>query len=375
MVMGNKFYKERWFFESVMDNIPTAVIVTDLEEVIIYVNGATEELFGYTKDELIGEHSSITNAGPSSVDIQRDISNTITDGGTWHNQILNERKNGELFVLDLKVGPLENEEGTVIGFIGYQKDVTDIKKRKKAETELKNITLELQQINFELEQFAYVASHDLQEPLRVVSNYCEMLRNKCSPCPSRDEETEKWLRYTIEATERMKTLIKELLDFSRVGRKDSPFEYVNVYDTIKEVLLDYEIAIADSDAEIIIEDELPVISAIRSRIKQLLANLLSNSLKFRSEKSPIIRIGCCDEGSFWLFYVKDNGIGIESQYFERVFGIFKRLYSREEYPGTGIGLALCKRIVETHGGKIWVDSDVKNGTWIYFTISKDIKLP
>ncbi len=493
--MANKFYKERWFFESVMNNISVSVIVTDLEQTIIYVNGATEELFGYTEEEMIGKHPSFVNAEPSSAEIQRNIYKTAMDGGVWHNQILNEKKNGDLFVLDLKVSTLKNEEGKVIGLIGYQKDVTDIKvateeaifsenkyekifknaprlitlvyedgtlkdcndrmfeflgytkeevigknvkmffgesshplirknmgkimggekqdeeynmirkdgeiinvnikstvaidennkkhticfiadvtQSKKAEIELKELALELQQINSELEQFAYVASHDLQEPLRVVANYCEMLSDKCNDCPKRDEETEKWMRYTIEATERMKTLIKELLDFSRVGRKDSPFEYVNVYDIIKEVMLDYEIAITDSNAEIIIEDELPIIFAIRFRIKQLIANLLSNSLKFHSEKPPIVRIGCCDEGSFWLFYVKDNGIGIESQYFERVFGIFKRLYSREEYPGTGIGLALCKRIVETHGGKIWVDSDVKNGTWIYFTISKDIKL-
>ena len=132
-------------------------------------------------------------------------------------------------------------------------------------------------------------------------------------------------------------------------------------------------SIEELKVNIIIESQMPDIFAIRFRVKQLLYNLISNSLKFRGEEKPVIRIGCCekeDNSHYWLFYVKDNGVGIDQKYYDRIFGVFKRLYSREEYPGTGIGLALCKRIVETYGGEIWVESEVGKGTYIYFTIAK-----
>ena len=188
-----------------------------------------------------------------------------------------------------------------------------------------------------------------------------------------DEESKKFFDYIINSSFRMKTLIKELLDYSRVGRRDKPFERIDLQKLVEEVLSDFNMLIEDSGAEIIVESRMPSIFAIRFRIKQLIYNLVSNSLKFRGEDNPIIRIGCCEDttnSNCWLFYVKDNGIGIEPKYYDRIFGVFKRLYSREEYPGTGIGLALCKRIVETHGGKIWVDSTVGKGTFMYFTIAK-----
>ena len=171
----------------------------------------------------------------------------------------------------------------------------------------------------------------------------------------------------------MKTLIKELLDYSRVGRKDKPFEKIELQELLQEVLCDFEVSIKETKAEIIIESNLPQVMVIQFRMKQLLHNIISNSLKFRSDKKPIIRIGCCEDSksmNHWLFYIKDNGIGLESKYYDRIFGVFKRLYSREEYPGTGIGLALCKKIVEAHGGEIWVESEVGEGTYVYFTIAK-----
>jgi light-regulated signal transduction histidine kinase (bacteriophytochrome) len=172
----------------------------------------------------------------------------------------------------------------------------------------------------------------------------------------------------------MKTLIKELLDFSRVGRKDQPFEKLNLDELIQEVIIDFHLYIEETEAEIIIEENMPEIYGIRVRIKQLFHNVISNALKFRSSEKPKIFVSCCDEKNCWMFCISDNGRGIDPEYFERIFGLFKRLYSRDEYPGTGIGLALCKKIVETHGGKIWVDSKVDGGTSMYFTISKSIKV-
>ncbi len=237
---------------------------------------------------------------------------------------------------------------------------------------IKNIEIELRHSNEELEQFAYVASHDLQEPLRVVSSYCQLLKERCKECENMNEETKKWINYIIEATERMKTLIKELLDFSSIGKKDKPFEDIDLNKIIKNVEKDLKFLIKDTNTKIIIEESLPVINGIKFRIKQLFYNLINNSIKFKSDKDPLIEISFCEEedNNEWLFRVKDNGIGISSKYFDRIFGLFKRLYSREEYPGTGIGLALCKKIVETHNGKIWVESKVGKGASFYFTLKK-----
>ncbi len=241
---------------------------------------------------------------------------------------------------------------------------------KNTDKKLIQIAQELQQSNEELEQFAYIASHDLQEPLRAVFSYCQLLKEK--EYDSVDEESKKYLDYIIDSSLRMKILIKELLDYSRVGRKDKPFEKIKIEELLQEVLNDFEVLIQETGAKVIMESKLPEMFAIRFRIKQLLHNIISNSLKFRSDKKPVIRISCCEteDSHYWLFSVKDNGIGIDKKYYHRIFGVFKRLYSREEYPGTGIGLALCKKIVERHGGRIWVESEVNKGTCIYFTIAK-----
>ena len=240
-------------------------------------------------------------------------------------------------------------------------DITDLKKKE----------LILENSNKELEEFAYIASHDMQEPLRVISIYSQLLKEKYYN--SIDDEGKKYLDYSIDATFRMKTLIKELLDFSGIGRKDRSFEDIDLNNLVEVVLKDFSKAIQETGVNIIVEKDMPTISGIRFRIKQLLYNLISNSIKFRSKINPEIKIGCCEKSlkDYWLFYVKDNGIGIEPEYYDRIFGIFKRLYSKEEYPGSGIGLALCKRIVEIHGGEIWVDSTPNDVTYFYFTISKN----
>ena len=245
------------------------------------------------------------------------------------------------------------------------------KQQKKDVEEIVVISEDLKKSNEELQEFAYIASHDLQEPLRVISSYCQLLKEK--EYDRVDEEGKKYFDYVIDSSIRMKTLIKELLDYSGVGRRDKPFEKINLKNLLQEVLHDFEFRIKETKAQIIIENNLPEIFGVSFRIKQLLHNIISNSLKFIGKKHPIIRIGCCEDlnnSNSWFFYIKDNGIGIEPKYYNRVFGIFRRLYSREEYPGTGIGLALCKRIVETHHGEIWVESQTGDGTSIYFTISK-----
>jgi PAS domain S-box-containing protein len=244
----------------------------------------------------------------------------------------------------------------------YGSDITDIKAAEE----------ELRKANEGLEEFAYITSHDLQEPLRTVFAYSQLLKNSCYDRLS--EEEQKFLNYLMSGSQRMKILVKELLDYSRVGksRDASGIERVNIGMLLDEIFEDSQVYIKETNAIITVQKHMPTIIGSRLRIKQLFHNLISNALKFRGQQQPIIKIGYreLDDANYWEFYVEDNGIGIDPQFHDRIFGIFKRLYSREEYPGTGIGLALCKKIVETHAGDIWVESEANKGTIIYFTIAK-----
>jgi len=342
------------------------VCIASMDGYFLKVNSSFEQILGYSSEELLSRPF-FDFIHPDDVKKTKDIVKDELSKGISIVKFENRYicKNGSIRWLSWSSQP-GAEEGIMYS-MAY--DITD---QKKAEEENIMIAEKLKKSNYELEQFAYIASHDLQEPSRVISSYCQLLRDKLYR--DIDMEGEKYLDYIIDSSARMKTLIKELLDYSRVGKEKEPFEEINLNELLKEVLKDFEMSIRETKAKIIIKNDMPIIFGVRFRIKQLAQNLINNSLKFRSIKPPVIRIGCCEESTekSWLFYIKDNGIGIKVEYYNRVFGIFKRLYSREEYPGTGIGLALCKRIVETHRGNIWIDSGSKGGTWIYFTIAKNI---
>jgi PAS domain S-box-containing protein len=352
--------------ERVFDTSIAANSIADPKGIITEVNSAFLKTWGFSnEDEVLGKTISYFL---QSEEKAAEIIETLNKSGVWEDNFIAKKKDGSTFIAHSVATTLRNEKGEMIG---YQSSVFDITERDQAMRVLKKSSEQLRKSNEELEQFAYISSHDLQEPLRVVSSYCQLIRDKYYE--GMDEDGKKYVDYIISSAMRMKTLIKELLDYSRIGRKEELFEKINLQDLLEEVLSDFHILIEDTGAEIIIECDMPNVMAIRFRIKQLFHNIISNSLKFRSDKKPIIRIGCCEDSkdmNHWLFYVKDNGIGIDSKYYERIFGVFKRLYSREEYPGTGIGLALCKKIVEAHGGRIWVESENREGTYVYFTISK-----
>lgn len=355
-------------YTTIFKNAPTAISLVDENGILIDCNSKMEELLGYDKSEIVGEnfkkwiHPDFYSLG------QRQLDKIINYGISSYTEYVFIKKGNININVSVNSASVKDEIGNFVHTICFLRDIGEDKKYEEA---MKEVADELQHSNQELEQFAYVASHDLQEPLRVVSNYCEMLRDKCKDCSKKDEETEKWITYTIDATIRMKNLIKELLDFSRVGRKDKPFEKADINKIIKNAVNDFKVLIAETNAVIEVEDNFPVINCIEFRIGQLFHNLISNAIKFRGKKIPNINISFCEEGEHYLFCVKDNGIGISSKYFDRIFGIFKRLYSRDEYPGTGIGLALCKKIVETHNGTIWVDSHVNKGASFYFTLPKN----
>jgi signal transduction histidine kinase len=237
------------------------------------------------------------------------------------------------------------------------------------EKKVRQRTSQIESKNKELEQFAYVASHDLQEPLRTMSAFVELLQQQYKG--QLDANADKFLDYTLNASERMKVLIKDLLDYSRIGReKESRLVDCNLL--VKEVVADLDKVIEDSGASIH-ASTLPVLQAYPTELKLLFQNLISNSIKFRKQgESPVIDIGSVNENGHWKFFVQDNGIGIEPQFLDRIFIIFQRLHNRSEYEGSGIGLAHCKKIVELHGGKIWVESVPGGGSRFIFTIAQEL---
>ncbi|RIH88070.1 Phytochrome-like protein cph1 [Calidithermus terrae] len=237
--------------------------------------------------------------------------------------------------------------------------------RSKNQAELRERTAELERSNRELEQFAYVASHDLQEPLRMVSSYTQLLARRYRG--QLDEKADQYIDFAVDGANRMQKLIQDLLSYSRVGTKGREPQPTDAGEVMQEVLRDLEVALRESGARLEV-GELPRLQADRSQLAQVFQNLLVNALKFRRPGvTPYIRVCAQPEGAMWKFSVSDNGIGVEPQYHERIFVIFQRLHSKEEYPGTGIGLAICKKIVERHGGRMWLESSPETGSTFYFT--------
>ena len=253
--------------------------------------------------------------------------------------------------------------GRGVGMVGTIQDITE---RRRAEAELESLVDELRRSNAELEQFAYVASHDLQEPLRMVSSFTQLLRRRYEG--QLDATADEFIGYAVDGASRMQTLINALLEYSRVGTRGRPFAPVDTEGVFSAALANLRNAVAESGAEVV-SVGLPTVPGDEVQLMQLFQNLIANAVKFRGEERPRVRVEARRRGREWLFSVTDNGIGIGEEYRERIFVIFQRLHGREEYSGTGIGLALCKKIVERHGGKIWVESEPGRGSTFYFTLA------
>jgi light-regulated signal transduction histidine kinase (bacteriophytochrome) len=242
---------------------------------------------------------------------------------------------------------------------------TEISERKRVEEERERWMAELARSNAELEQFAYVASHDLKEPLRMVSSFAQLLKKRYKGRLGKDAD--EFIAYIVEGIIRMQAIINDLLAYSRVGTQGKPFQPTDCESVLNQVMVNLKVAIEQSGA-IITHDPLPTITADTSQMIQLLQNLISNAIKFRSKELPRIHIRTEKKRNEWFFSVQDNGIGIAPEFFEHLFQIFQRGHPASEYPGTGIGLATCKKIVERHGGKIWAESVESRGSTFYFTI-------
>ncbi|MFX1409427.1 MAG: ATP-binding protein [Promethearchaeota archaeon] len=235
----------------------------------------------------------------------------------------------------------------------------------KREIEFNEIMEDLRRSNEDLQQFAYVASHDLQEPLRAIVSFSQLLEDKYRD--KIDNDGKEFIHFVTDGAKKMNTLIKDLLLYSRITTHAKPSKLTNLKDIIEDAMFNLHEAIKESGA-VITYDEMPVLKVDRTQFVQLFQNLISNSIKFRREEPPKIHIGAKILNNGWLFTVKDNGIGIESKYFDKLFNIFYRLHTKEEYPGTGIGLPICKKIIQRYNGKIWVESKFGKGSTFYFTI-------
>jgi light-regulated signal transduction histidine kinase (bacteriophytochrome) len=235
----------------------------------------------------------------------------------------------------------------------------------KRQVEFNQITEDLRRSNEDLQQFAYVASHDLQEPLRAIVSFSQLLEEKYQG--KIDKDSKEFIHFITDGAKKMNTLIKDLLLYSRITTQAKPSKLTNLEDVINDALFNLKESIEESRA-IITYDEMPTLKIDRTQFIQLFQNLISNAIKFRREEPPKIHIGVNKIDNEWFFSVKDNGIGIEQKYFSKLFNIFYRLHTKEEYPGTGIGLPICKKIIQRYGGKIWVESEVGKGSTFYFTI-------
>ena len=373
----------------IIDTAPEAIIVIDMQGLLTRVNSHAMKLLGYSLDEILGKP--VENLIPeryrlSHIQKRREYSlrperRVMGEGRDLYLLC----KDGTEIPVGVGLGPMQfGGKNFVIAVM------SDLTRRKEAEDALQHMNVELEQrvsertrqllaSNQELEQFAYVASHDLQEPLRMVASYLQLIEKRYKS--KLDETASEFIGFAVDGANRMKQLIEGLLEYSRVQTRAKEFGPIDMERIINNVLTDLQVRIVERGA-IITHDSLPEIIGDESQIRRLFQNLIGNSIKYCTNEKPIIHISVEGIGGNdktlsdnnpeerWLFSVTDNGIGIDHQYSERIFQLFQRLHTRNEYPGTGLGLAVCKRIVERHGGRIWVESKVGEGSTFYFILDK-----
>ena len=360
----------------IMNAALDAIICINGDDTISLWNPQAEKIFGWTKEELVGKRLSDYIIPDPYKEMHRNGMKRYKETGYGPGlnvmlELTAVNRQGHHFPIELTVLPIR-QEGEEEIFCAFIRDITDRKRNDETLRELNermSKTIEdLAKSNIELEQFAYIASHDLQEPLRMVTSFLSQLEKKYDG--KLDEKGKQYLNFAVDGAVRMRKVILDLLEYSRAGKADTKTEQVDLNQLVSEVLKLNSTAIQEKNVAVSV-DKLPVVSFSRISMQQIFQNLIGNAIKYQGEnKSPKVTISCRESDDFWEISVSDNGIGMEDRFFEKIFVLFQRLHNREEYSGTGIGLSICKKIIEGSGGRIWVDSEPGGGSTFYFTIKK-----
>jgi len=349
-------------FHSLVETLPLNIIRKDLNGRFIFVNQLFSKTLGKPMEEILGKTDYDFFPRELAEKYRADDARTIAANQIFEDVEAHVTPSGSKMYVHVIKAPVWDAAGRVIG---VQIIFWDETARKTAEEKLQQTLAELARSNRELELFAYVASHDLQEPLRMVGSYCQLLQRRYQD--KLGPEANEFIGYAVDGALRMQTLINDLLAYSRVGTRGKPLTPTSCETALAKALSNLKVAIEESGA-VVTHDPLPTVQGDPVQLVQLFQNLIGNAIKFRGKAAPVIHVGVSRAGNEWRLSVRDNGIGIDPADFERIFIIFQRLHTREEYPGTGIGLAICKKIVERHGGKIWVESERDHGSTFWFSL-------
>ncbi|MEI9937831.1 MAG: PAS domain S-box protein [Pseudomonadota bacterium] len=354
-------------YRGLLEAAPDAMVVVNPAGEIVLLNVQAEKQFGYRRDELLGQLvKSIIPEGFAErliADALRSTEDALGQRIGTGIELTGRRKDGSEFPIELMLSPLESDNGILVTTA-----IRDITKRKDAEAQLIQKVDELYRSNEELGQFAYVASHDLQEPLRMVASYTQLLSRRYKG--KLDSDADEFIAFAVDGANRMQRLIQDLLTYSRVGTKGQQLLDSSSEGALEQAVRNLRGAITESGA-LVTHDPLPTVMADETQLVQLFQNLVGNAIKYQNPGVPHVHVSALKSpGKKWQFSVKDNGLGIDEQYFERIFGMFQRLHKREEFAGTGIGLAICKKIVERHGGSISVESQLGHGSTFHFDLTE-----
>ena len=370
-------------FRASLQAAPIAIVTIDQNGKIIMVNILLEQLFGYDRDELIGQPIEILIPGDA-----RNAHVRLREQFFAHpesrpmglgRELYGKRKNGTQFPIEIGLNPFTTGSGQYV-----LAAIADISKRRSIERQLHEHMAKLEQqatelvvsnqalerSNIELERFAYIASHDLQTPLRSISSFAQLLQNDCADNLS--PQAQLWAQRAVSGANTLQTLLRNLASFAHINGRIQPFSNVDMDAVFEDTCNLLQASLSETEMHIS-HDTLPIVVGDHAQLVQLLRHLLGNAIKYTDQSSAKIHVSAQQTVTEWLFTVSDNGIGIHSKYHEKIFDIFQRLHSAETYPGTGAGLAISRRIVHRHGGRIWVESAPGKGSCFHFTLPKNLR--
>ena len=357
--------KELARYRGLLEAAPDAMVVVNAAGEIVLLNLQAETQFGYHRDELVGQK--VKNIIPEGfaerliADGTRSAAEALAQHIGAGIELSARRKDGTEFPIEIMLSPFESAEGILVTAA-----IRDITERKESDAHLAKTVEELKRSNDDLQQFAYVSSHDLQEPLRMVSSYTQLLAKRYKG--RLDSDADEFIAFAVDGCTRMQGLIQDLLAYSRAGTNGKELSEASSEEALQKALTNLRLTITQSGA-VVTHDALPVITTDEAQLTQVFQNLVGNAIKYRRAEEPRVHVSATrNVGNEWIFSVRDNGLGIDPQYFDRIFILFQRLHGRDEFEGTGIGLAICKKILERLGGRIWVESQPEKGSTFYFAL-------